>query len=328
LQKELKLKIISESINNGVTVTCKKYSISRTVYYRWLKRYQRMGVEGLEDIKKDFTPSNKTSLGIERTILDLVKIYPSYGPKALNYLLEELGHKISVSAVYNVLKRYQLSNKHKRIQFSKKREQVVIHNLPPISQLNSGECWIFWITDIGGFETYKKGYTYTLFDLKSRIACSRIYPDLSFNNFEEVLASVALSVATSLELKISYLCFFNNCKILKRFPNSFKGKIYEMLKKHGRNVKVDFLKDYCDLETVIRYKEDYNRQLLTTLLHSFNSGKSLGDTKKDLRNFIKDYNLNFKVDFGNISCSPVDYHNKTTNNKLILPLWAYIDREY
>jgi putative transposase len=44
-----KEKILLDIQNLGVTVGCRKYNISKTLYYDWLDRYNAHGLEGLED---------------------------------------------------------------------------------------------------------------------------------------------------------------------------------------------------------------------------------------------------------------------------------------
>lgn len=46
LEKE---KIILDVQNLGVTIGLRKYSISRSLYYEWLNRYNAQGLKGLED---------------------------------------------------------------------------------------------------------------------------------------------------------------------------------------------------------------------------------------------------------------------------------------
>jgi transposase-like protein len=38
-----------EEVTNNVAKTCRYYGVSRTVYYRWLEKYQKYGEEGLLD---------------------------------------------------------------------------------------------------------------------------------------------------------------------------------------------------------------------------------------------------------------------------------------
>ena len=42
-----KLSILQEGENHGVDVTCRKYNLSRSLYYRWRNMYNRHGPDGL-----------------------------------------------------------------------------------------------------------------------------------------------------------------------------------------------------------------------------------------------------------------------------------------
>lgn len=328
MQKELKLRIISECMNKGVSATCRKYSISRTIYYRWLKRYKAVGIDGLDDVRRDFTPSNKTAPEIESALMDLVRVYPAYGPKALAYLLEELGHRISSSAVFNILKRHDLTNKYSRIKYARHRKKKQVNKLPAFTELKSGEGWVFWTTDLGSFGTYKNIYAYTLMDLKSRIACSRLYSDISLLNFEDVLESVALSVASTLDLKSSYLYFFRDDKIVQKYHKSYKTRISESIKTLGRDINLELLDSYRNIQTINEIKEKHTAKIISRIMPLMRDEVSFSQIKKSLQHFVREYNLHTEIEFEDDLCSPVEYHNKMTNTKLILPLWAYIDREY
>lgn len=328
MHKNLKFNIISEGQINGVSATCRKYNISRTIYYRWLKRYKARGIEGLDDIKKDFVPINKTSTEIENALLSLLKTYPHYGPKAIKYLLEEIGYKISESAVFNVMKRHNLTNKESRSRFAKKKENNISSILPPLSELNSGECWILWITDYGNFENMGNIYEYTIFDFKSRIACSRLYHDISFNNFENLLTAVAIPVAQTLNFTIKYLCFFQDSKLIKQTRNILNSKISKIVQDNGLDVKLHILKSNDTLAKIDELRKQYTEGCLSFLMPLIHEGMSFNDLKIQFQKNIRAYNISHKATFENEICSPIEYHNKLTNNRLILPLWAYIDRQY
>lgn len=47
--KEEKEKIIQDIQRLGVVAGCKKHGINKTLYYRWVRRYNSLGLEGLED---------------------------------------------------------------------------------------------------------------------------------------------------------------------------------------------------------------------------------------------------------------------------------------
>ena len=47
--KEEKEKIILDIQKLGVLVGCKKHGIHKAQYYQWVRRYNSLGIEGLED---------------------------------------------------------------------------------------------------------------------------------------------------------------------------------------------------------------------------------------------------------------------------------------
>ncbi|PKM95048.1 MAG: hypothetical protein CVU84_06920 [Firmicutes bacterium HGW-Firmicutes-1] len=328
MHKNLKFNIISEGQINGVSATCLKYNISRTIYYRWLKRYKTRGIEGLDDIRKDFSPTNKTSTEIENALFRLIKTYPHYGPKAIKYLLAEIGYNISESAVFNVMRRHNLTNKESRLRFSKKKENNITAILPPLSELNSGECWIFWITDYGYFENIGNIYEYTIFDFKSRIACTRLYHDISFTIFENLLTAVALPVAQTLNFSTKYLCFFQDSKITKQTINNLNSTISKIVQDNGLDVKIHILKSNDPFPKIDELRKQYTEGCLSFLMPLIHEGISFKDLKIQFQKNMRAYNISRKITYDHEICSPVEYHNKLTNNQLILPLWAYIDRQY
>jgi len=60
MEGEDKLSIITEGLTSGVSTTCRKHGISRTLFYRWLKRYKEAGLSGLSTAKRVSPPHNKT----------------------------------------------------------------------------------------------------------------------------------------------------------------------------------------------------------------------------------------------------------------------------
>lgn len=328
MHKNIKFNIIIEGQKNGVSITCRKYNISRTIYYRWLKRYKDRGIEGLNDIKRNFVPVNKTSTEIENAIFNLIKIYPNYGPKAIKYLLEEIGHNISESAVFNVMKRHNLTNKESRIRFSRKKDNKIASVLPPFSEMNSGECWLFWITDYGCFQNIGNLYEYTIYDFKSRIACTRLYREISLSHFEDLLAGVAMPVAQTLNFNTKYLCFFQNSKIISQAKNTFESKISRIIQDNGFDVKIHVLQKNDDLTKINELRKQYTNGCISFLMPLIHDGMSFTELKIQLQKYIRDYNINHKVRFDSNMYSPIEYHNKLTNTNPILPLWAYIDRQY
>ncbi|NBI05251.1 helix-turn-helix domain-containing protein [Senegalia massiliensis] len=328
MNKNLKFNIIMEGQKNGISVTCRKYNISRTIYYRWLKRYETKGIEGLDHIKKNFVPINKTSTEIENVLIRLFKTYPKYGPKAIKYLLEELGHDISESAVFNVMKRHQLTNKESRIKFAKKKENKIVSILPSLRDIESGKCWLFWITNYGYFKNIGNLYEYTLFDFKSRISCTRLYKNISLSHFEDLLSAVAIPVAQTLNFNTNYLCFFQDSKLIKQNKNIFESKINKVIQDNGFDVNIHILQRNDDLERINDLRKQYTNCCISFLMPLIYNDMSFEQLKIQFQKFIRNYNMNHKVKFDNNMYSPIEYHNKLTDTNLVLPLWAYIDRQY
>lgn len=328
MEKDLKFQIITEGQKNGISLTCQKYNISRTIYYRWLRRYQSLGMKGLEDIKKNFVPPNKTNSIIEKALLNLIKTYPHYGPRAIKYLLEEIDYHISESAVFNIMKRHNLTNRESRIRFARKKNQKQSKTIPIINDLNSGECWSFFITNYGYFDNIGTVYEYTLLDLRSKIACSRLYTSICYEYFEDLLTAVALPVALTLSMNAKYLCFFNDSNIIQCFGKDFLSKLTVILNNSGFDVDIHILSDNNNIDRFYNLRSQYTKESMTVLLPLINEGMPLIDLRTKLQQHIKNYNINNQYLYDSVYYSPVEYHNTLTNSKLILPIWAYIDRQY
>lgn len=328
MDRDLKFSIISEGQKFGVSSTCKKHSISRTLYYRWLKRYKALGFKGLDDVEKNFTPINKTKPEVVSTILNLIKKHPNYGPREIKYLLEEIGYKISESAVYNTMKSNNLTTRAKRIKFSNKKERKTIMNYPDFDSLKSGECWLFWTTSYGHLGNIGTIYEYTIFDYKSNIACTRLYNQMSIENFEDILTAVAIPVAQNLNLEAKHLCFFEDYKTIEKQKDSFLPNIYTILQNSGFDINIHLLKEGDPLIKTKELRKEYTHRCLSFLMPFIHKGISFNQLKAHLQHYIRDYNINHRSFYDGELYSPVEYHVKTKNTEMILPLWAYIERKY
>ena len=75
----------------SVTDLCHEYGISRPTAYKWIKRYDEVGPEGLLDLTR--TPHSSpyaTSAEIENEVLALRKRFPSWGARKLKARLERI----------------------------------------------------------------------------------------------------------------------------------------------------------------------------------------------------------------------------------------------
>jgi len=328
MDKHDKFKIITEGQEHGVSVTCIKYKISRTLYYRWLNRYKNNGLEGLGEIKKHFQPINKTPDVVDKALLKLIYKYPTYGPRALKYLLEDFGYNISESAVFNIMKRHDLTNKAKRHRFINKKKNKVVEDLPNFTSISCGQCWLFWITSYGDYEGIGPVFEYTLYDMISKIACTRFYNNITLANFEDLLGAVALPVAQTLQFDTKYLCFLDENALIKKGKKFFTSEISKIIDKHGFNVSVHILNEDQMPEEIKKSKHQYTEGCLSFLLKNKDFITSFMALKIKFQHYIRYYNMENENVFEDMRLTPVSFYNQQTGTKLILPLWAYIDRDY
>lgn len=109
-----------------VTSVCKLFGRSRTWFYRWYKRYEAYGEEGLRDIERTVPAMpNQTPLDVEMAILDFILHFPAYGPQRIADELTLAGTPVKRSAVYNVLKRRDLNTHKKRNDYVQVKNGVV-----------------------------------------------------------------------------------------------------------------------------------------------------------------------------------------------------------
>ena len=328
MEKEQKFHILMEGQEKGVSSTCQKHGISRTLYYRWLNRYKSLGMEGLKTQRKNFTPVNKTSVEIQSAILAIVKKNPTYGPREVKYLLEDIGYQISESAVYNTLRSHSLSTKKERLRFSNKRKKGILKKDFSFKDIHSGECWLSWTNYYGNFNHIGDVYEYTLFDYKSKIACSRLYNNLDVENHKNLLEALALPVAQSLNMELKYLCFFEDAEKIDQASETFFADIYALLRNQGFAMDLHLIKENESLLDIQELRKNYTNRCLSFLMPYINRGTSFNGLKIFMQNFVRDYNLYHKQEYQMKDYAPVEYHALTTDSKMILPLWAYMDRLY
>ena len=131
LSREVKLRlkwIQYYQKTRNISKTCRYFGISRTTFYKWYKRYQKEGIEGLYDRPK--TPKNKRKPTVrnkyQQIIIKVRKKHPTWSKeKIAKYLEVEKGIKVSPSTVYRVLKQTKLIEKIKAQRVERKRNKSI-----------------------------------------------------------------------------------------------------------------------------------------------------------------------------------------------------------
>ena len=75
----------AEDLGN-VTAACRELGISRTVFYRWKRRFERYGADGLHPRRRQARRGRPPELSLpqERAILALALSWPTWGPNRLS----------------------------------------------------------------------------------------------------------------------------------------------------------------------------------------------------------------------------------------------------
>ena len=97
LRKEFILLATAKTRN--LSLLCERFGISRKTDYKWLKRFEMSGAEGLaERSRRPLTSPGKTPDSVEEMILELRRQHPAWGGPKLLRRLHDLGVKESLPA--------------------------------------------------------------------------------------------------------------------------------------------------------------------------------------------------------------------------------------
>jgi putative transposase len=108
-EKREAIRLVEDS-DLSVRQTCREILIPRATFYRWYRRYEAGGLEGLEP-----RPSaarrywNRIPAPIRQRVVDLALAVPERTPRELAWqFTDREGHFLSESSVYRILKAYDL----------------------------------------------------------------------------------------------------------------------------------------------------------------------------------------------------------------------------
>ena len=105
-------------VNKGMSVTkaAEVHGVKRSCAYKWVDRYRRLGLAGLNELSRapEHSP-NRTSQKLVAELVKLKRRYPSYGPAKLITMLEKRhgGHVMAVSTAGELLSRHGLVSKRR-----------------------------------------------------------------------------------------------------------------------------------------------------------------------------------------------------------------------
>jgi len=106
----------AEELGN-VSAACREAGISRTLYYRWKKRFTLYGMGGLHPRRAKASPGRRPQLGStkERKIVAMALSWPAWGPNRLSLQLERQNVVVSPSIIWRALHRLGLGTRVQRL---------------------------------------------------------------------------------------------------------------------------------------------------------------------------------------------------------------------
>ncbi len=110
---ENRYKMIIESERSGRTISdiCIAFGVSRQSWYKWKRRYNTSGIDGLKDQSK--RPHNiknvKVTKELEKIILEM-RLNNRFGPMRIRFRLKrKYETSLGTKTIYNLLKRHNLN---------------------------------------------------------------------------------------------------------------------------------------------------------------------------------------------------------------------------
>jgi transposase InsO family protein len=166
----------ADEVTGNVAMTCRYYGISRQTYYRWYRRFEEQGIEGLKDRStRPLTSPRATQSEVVGKILYLRQSY-HFGPNKIRMYLQRYHDvDISSSGIWRILKKLDMnrlpsSQRYKRLdkRWQRYEKQQPGHRV---------QIDVKFVVPLRGAR--KKYYQFTAIDDCTRLRVLRIYDRLN-----------------------------------------------------------------------------------------------------------------------------------------------------
>ncbi|MFD9225258.1 IS481 family transposase [Streptomyces sp. NPDC060064] len=190
-QRRLAVLRHAEEVTGNVSLTCRYYGISRNCFYKWQRRYQEEGLDGLRDrSSRPHHCPHATQTDVVNKIVYLRQNY-HFGPMKIKmYLKRYHDIEIACSAVYRILKklgmnRLPASQRYKRHdkrytryekQLPGNRVQVDVKFIEPVGVPAETSAPAPVTGKLPKARRRAKYYQFTAIDDCTRLRVLRIYP--------------------------------------------------------------------------------------------------------------------------------------------------------
>ena len=113
-----RLRVLGEAQRSGnVSATCRRYDVSRTVFYRWRARLARYGPDALHPSRRTARPGRAPELSVTdaRRVIAEALVWPTRGPQWVSDRLALQGLIVAPVTVWRVLRRVGLNHRLARL---------------------------------------------------------------------------------------------------------------------------------------------------------------------------------------------------------------------
>ena len=179
--------------HKNASLTTRRFAVSKSTFYKWRKRFEKEGIEGLFDKPK--TPKKKrqptTRSKYKDIVIEIRKKHPNWSSKKIaKYLEEEEGIKISHSTVNRILNENGLIEKSKKKKYEKQRAKAIIRKRirKGLKANNTGD--VIQIDTKHLQQAGKTYYQFTAIDKYSRMTYAKVYPTKSSRNAKKFFQEV------------------------------------------------------------------------------------------------------------------------------------------
>ena len=194
LSKEAKLRLkwfdFYQKTKN-VSLTCRRFGISRKTFYYWKKRYNPFNLKTLEDRPKIPKKKRKPEITFlqEQRIIALRKKYPRYSKFKIAILYEKIyKEKISSWKVQRTIQKYKLYFQPQKIaKITKKRQKAKKKKRITELKKEKRAGVLLCLDVIVIYWNSLKRYIFTAIDYYSKIAFARMYTTKSSKSAQDFL---------------------------------------------------------------------------------------------------------------------------------------------
>lgn len=260
--------------------TAAHFGITRKTMHKWLGRYNKRGLPGLEETSKAPLHVRKRAITLVQRIRikQLREIYPKHGKMKLVFLYDKhYQEKISSWKIQKIIEEDNLYyDKVYASRFRRKQIQARIHKRKRITELKKeGKVNFLWHVDTVILTLSEGGYRYllTAIDEVSKLSFARLYTTHSSRNARDFLERLVYIT----EKRVINIHHDNGSEFRKEFEEACRAlgipqwysrphtpKDNSVLERFNRTIQEEFVET---TDTDHFFVEEFNHKLLDWLIH-------------------------------------------------------------